>query len=55
MVPKVYAVAMLVTALVFWMFSFTDKSHNRTQQCHRGGSAEGTEGPPSLEILPVLL
>ena len=28
MVPKVYAVAMLVTALVFWMFSFTDKSHN---------------------------
>jgi NNP family nitrate/nitrite transporter-like MFS transporter len=28
MVPKVYAVAMLVTALVFWMFSFTEKSHN---------------------------
>ena len=23
-----YAIAMLVTALVFWMFSFTDKSHN---------------------------
>lgn len=28
MVPKVYAVAMLVTALVFWMFSFTEKSHS---------------------------
>jgi MFS transporter, NNP family, nitrate/nitrite transporter len=27
MVPKVYAVAMLVTAIVFWMFSFTDPSH----------------------------
>ncbi len=28
MLPKVYAVAMLVTALLFWMFSYTDKSHN---------------------------
>ncbi len=27
MVPKVYAVAMLVTALLFWPFSHTDKSH----------------------------
>ncbi|WP_317201233.1 nitrate/nitrite transporter [Janthinobacterium sp.] len=27
MLPKVYAVAMLVTALLFWLFSFTDKSH----------------------------
>jgi MFS transporter, NNP family, nitrate/nitrite transporter len=27
MVPKVYAMAMLVTALLFWMFSYTDKSH----------------------------
>lgn len=25
--PKVYAVAMLVTALVFWFFSYSDKSH----------------------------
>ena len=27
MLPKVYAVAMLVTALLFWVFSYTDKSH----------------------------
>jgi MFS transporter, NNP family, nitrate/nitrite transporter len=27
MLPKVYAVAMLVTALAFWFFSYTDKSH----------------------------
>ncbi|CAN5871908.1 nitrate/nitrite transporter [soil metagenome] len=27
MLPKVYAVAMLVTAIVFWLFSATDKSH----------------------------
>ncbi|SFH88112.1 MFS transporter [Modicisalibacter xianhensis] len=27
MVPRVYAVAMLVMAVVFWLFTFTDKSH----------------------------
>jgi NNP family nitrate/nitrite transporter-like MFS transporter len=27
MLPKVYALAMLVTALLFWLFSYTDKSH----------------------------
>lgn len=27
MLPKVYALAMLITALVFWFFSATDKSH----------------------------
>jgi len=27
MVPKVYAIAMLVTALAFWMLSYTDPSH----------------------------
>jgi NNP family nitrate/nitrite transporter-like MFS transporter len=27
MVPKVYAVLMLVTAVLFWLFSHTDKSH----------------------------
>lgn len=27
MVPKAYAVLMLITALLFWFFSFTDKSH----------------------------
>jgi NNP family nitrate/nitrite transporter-like MFS transporter len=27
MLPKVYAVAMLVTAILFWFFSYTDKSH----------------------------
>ncbi len=27
MLPKVYAVAMLVTAILFWFFSHTDKSH----------------------------
>lgn len=27
MLPKVYALAMLVTALLFWFFSYTDKSH----------------------------
>ncbi len=27
-VPKVYSVAMLVTALLFWMFSATDPKHN---------------------------
>ena len=28
MVPKVYAVAMLVTAILFWFFTYTDKSHH---------------------------
>jgi NNP family nitrate/nitrite transporter-like MFS transporter len=27
MVPKIYAGLMLVTAILFWMFTFTDKSH----------------------------
>ena len=27
MLPKVYAVTMLATAIIFWLFSFTDKSH----------------------------
>ncbi|MGE5652313.1 MAG: MFS transporter, partial [Bacillota bacterium] len=27
MLPKVYAVAMLATALLFWVFSYSDKSH----------------------------
>ncbi|WP_282183689.1 nitrate/nitrite transporter [Herbaspirillum sp. ST 5-3] len=27
MLPKVYAAAMLVTALLFWFFSYSDKSH----------------------------
>ncbi len=27
MVPRVYAIAMLVTAILFWMFTYTDKSH----------------------------
>jgi NNP family nitrate/nitrite transporter-like MFS transporter len=27
LLPKVYAVAMLVTAILFWLFSATDKSH----------------------------
>ncbi len=28
MLPKVYAVAMLATAILFWVFSYTDKSHH---------------------------
>lgn len=28
MLPKVYALVMLVTALLFWLFSATDKAHN---------------------------
>jgi len=27
MVPRVYAVAMLVTAVLFWLFTYTDESH----------------------------
>jgi NNP family nitrate/nitrite transporter-like MFS transporter len=27
MVPKVYAVAMLVTVVLFWLFTYTDKAH----------------------------
>jgi NNP family nitrate/nitrite transporter-like MFS transporter len=27
MLPKVYAVAMLITAILFWFFTYTDKSH----------------------------
>lgn len=27
MLPRVYAVAMLTTAVIFWMFSYSDKSH----------------------------
>ena len=32
MVPTVYAVAMLVTALAFWIFSYTDKTHQVSAQ-----------------------
>jgi NNP family nitrate/nitrite transporter-like MFS transporter len=32
MVPKVYAAAMLGTALLFWPFSYTDKSHQVSSQ-----------------------
>ncbi len=32
MVPKVYAVLMLVTAIVFWFFTYTDHSHNVARQ-----------------------
>jgi NNP family nitrate/nitrite transporter-like MFS transporter len=42
MLPKVYAVAMLVTALLFWFFSFTDKSH------------QAAAGVPLSEQLKVL-
>lgn len=28
MVPKVYAAVMLLTALIFWLFSYTDRSHH---------------------------
>jgi NNP family nitrate/nitrite transporter-like MFS transporter len=28
MVPKVYAVAMLITAILFWIFTYTDKGHH---------------------------
>ncbi len=28
MVPKVYAVAMLVTVVLFWLFTYTDKAHH---------------------------
>lgn len=27
MVPRVYAIAMLITAILFWFFTYTDKSH----------------------------
>ena len=27
MVPQIYAVLMLVTAILFWLFTFSDKSH----------------------------
>jgi NNP family nitrate/nitrite transporter-like MFS transporter len=27
MVPKVYAIVMLITAILFWFFTYTDKSH----------------------------
>ena len=43
MVPKVYAVAMLVTALVFWMFSFTDKSHNVSNSVSVACSCSATD------------
>jgi NNP family nitrate/nitrite transporter-like MFS transporter len=42
MLPKVYAVAMLVTAVAFWIFSFTDKSH------------QAAAGVPLREQLKVL-
>ena len=32
MVPKVYAAAMLVTALAFWMLSYTDPAHQQTRK-----------------------
>ena len=42
MLPKVYAVAMLVTAVLFWVFSYTDKSH------------QAAAGVPLAEQLKVL-
>jgi len=47
MVPQVYAVAMLVTAILFWMFTYTDPSH-------ASGHASGTKSVTIREQLAVL-
>jgi MFS transporter, NNP family, nitrate/nitrite transporter len=31
MVPRVYAIAMLITAILFWFFTYSDKSHQVNQ------------------------
>jgi NNP family nitrate/nitrite transporter-like MFS transporter len=43
MVPKVYAVLMLVTAVLFWFFSFTNTSHTE-------GAAEVTVGEQLMAL-----
>ncbi|OZN87766.1 MFS transporter, partial [Pseudomonas aeruginosa] len=38
MVPQVYSVAMLVTAVLFWLFTWTDPAHLK-------GAAEASQRP----------
>ena len=56
MVPKVYAVAMLVTALAFWFFTYTDPGAPAVRAgSHDARRSSRAEGPERLEVLPVLL
>ena len=51
MVPKVYAVAMLVTALLFWALSPHDPAHRVGRHVTVQRAAAGAEGPEGLEVL----
>ena len=54
-VPKFYAVALLITAVAFWLFSAPDISAPRQERCFIAAAVGGLQGPPGLEVLPVLL
>ena len=42
MVPQMYAVLMLVTAVLFWFFTFSDPAHKVGKCCHHARATCGT-------------
>jgi nitrate/nitrite transporter NarK len=54
-VPKVYAVAMLITAILFWMFSLQRPETLGRFAHHLAPATPGAQRPEGLEVLPVLL
>jgi MFS transporter, NNP family, nitrate/nitrite transporter len=55
MVPRVYAVLMLVTAIVFWFFTYSEPSHKVRQVRHHPRAAGRLQGSEGLALQPVLL
>ena len=54
-VPQVYAVAMLITAIAFWMFTYSDPKHLTPGHITYRRQLECLRDPSRLEVLPVLL
>jgi NNP family nitrate/nitrite transporter-like MFS transporter len=59
MVPQVYAVAMMVMAIVFWFFTYTDPLHRKNasspRQATLGQQLHATAGPAGVALRAGLL
>ncbi len=59
MVPQVYSIAMLVMAVLFWLFTYPDPEDRRTQKIGNpdqpGPTARAPDGRPRLALRAVLL
>ncbi|MER2529522.1 MAG: MFS transporter, partial [Candidatus Competibacter denitrificans] len=49
MVPKVYAVAMIVMAILFWFFTYTDPLHQKDAEQNRARPSLGQQLQPLLD------